>query len=86
MPRLITIAKVNAANCVQSCTCVRPTRLVKITSARAAVMILGVVLICMLLNWLLAKVLANIVPNLSIVSMSCVPFMSIECTNIVPNF
>lgn len=86
MNRLITIAKVNAANCVQSCTCVRPTRLVKITSTRAAVMILGVGLMVYVLNWLLANVLANIVPKLSVVSMSCVPFMSIVCTNIVPNF
>lgn len=85
MPRLIMIAKVNAVNCVHSCTCVRPTRLVRITSTRAAVIVLGV-LIGMLLNWLLTKVLANIVPNLSIVSMSCVPFMSIVCTNSVPNF
>lgn len=85
MNMLITIANVNAANCVNSCTCVRPTRLVKITSTRAAVIVLGV-LIGMLLNWLLTSVLANIVPKLSIVSMSCVPFMSIVCTNIVPNF
>lgn len=85
MPRLITIAKVNAAYCVHSCTCVRPTRLVMIASTRAAVIVLGV-LIVIVFNWLLASVLANIVPKLSLVSMSCVPFMSIVCTNSVPNF
>lgn len=59
----------------------------KTLAACSAVMIKVIfVLIVMLFKLLLAKVLANIVPNLSLVSMSCVPFMSIECTNIVPNF
>lgn len=84
MPSEIAAPNTAVASCVQLWACVTPMAAVRNASAAAAVTRSFVLF--MVYCFKVVNGYTNIVPKLFMSCMYVVPFMSIQCTNIVPKF